>query len=266
MRKFGFKFFSTNHQVAPTLMEESAAFIASKNDMFIELSAICETSEEEFRQIKEQLGDTEVRIHASIAGFDTGNREAEPQNRKILAVAQKAADIFKSKTIVVHPGYGHGQKYLEETARQFKMFRDGRIVVENMPYYDNNGDDMHGTTAEEIAYIMNESGCGFCFDFSHAICAALNLNRDIETQLSSFYALKPAVYHICDGDLNVAQDVHLHLGAGNFPLSHYLNDYTDENAYITLETGKGFERSNDLRIKDYEYLRAVQNVSARGLS
>lgn len=260
MRKFGFKFFSTNYRAAPELVEECAAFIASKNDMFMELSAITETSEEEFKQIKKQIGDIEVRIHASINEFDVGNREQEKQNRKILAVAQKAADIFHSPTIVVHPGYGHGPKYLEETARQFKMFHDERILVENLPHFDNNGDELHGSTADEIAYIMNESGCGFCFDFSHAICAALSLNINIETQLKRFYALNPTVYHMCDGDLSIAKDVHLHFGNGNFLLKHYLNTYTDKNAYITMETGNGFEPYSDLKVKDYLYLKSLQNA------
>ena len=137
------------------------------------------------------------------------------------------------------------------------MFHDERILVENLPYFDNNGDELHGSTADEIAYIMSESGCGFCFDFSHAICAALSLNINIETQLKHFFALKPTVYHMCDGDLNIAKDVHDHFGDGNFPLKHYLNAYTDENAHITMETGHGFERRNDLKIKDYQYLKSL---------
>ena len=259
MRKFGFKFFSTNFQAAPEVIAEAVEFIASKSDMFMEISIVSSTTDEELKQIIKQIGNTEVRVHAPYNGFDTGNRELEQQNKKILQTAQKAADIFKARAIVVHPGYGHGQKYLEETARQFRLFHDERIVVENLPYYDNNGDDLHGATAEEIAYIMNEGECGFCFDFSHAICAALSLNINIEDQLKSFYALNPTVYHMCDGNLNIAQDEHRHFGSGNYLLKHYLNDYTDKNAYITMETGEGFEQYNDLRIKDYQYLKSVQN-------
>jgi hypothetical protein len=36
-----------------------------------------------------------------------------------------------------------------------------------------------------------------------------------------------------------------------------LQDYTAENAYITMETGKGFEIHNDLRVADYEYLKSA---------
>ena len=257
MRKFGFKLFSTNIQATPDLVKECAEFARSKDDVFIEITALAESSKDDWQKIKNLLEGLEVRIHASYIGFDTGNIEQEQQNKKILAFAQSAADLFNSETIVVHAGYGHDKKHLAETARQFKNFNDKRVVVENLPYFDNNGDHMHGSTADEIKYIREESGCGFCFDFSHAICAALSLNKDIETQLKEFFALKPSVYHMCDGDINKAQDVHLHFGKGNYPLKHFLNDFTDENAYITMETGKGNQRHCNTRIADYNYLKSV---------
>lgn len=110
----------------------------------------------------------------------------------------------------------------------------------------------------EIKYIMQETGYGFCFDFSHAICAALELNQDIETQLRDFFALKPTVYHMCDGDIHKAEDSHMHFGDGNYPLKHFLNDLTDQNAYITMETGTGVIKHSDLWIKDYSYLKSIQ--------
>lgn len=257
MRKFGFKSFSTNIQTAPNLIRESAEFAKSVKDVFIELTALAETSADAWQIIKNQIGNTEVRIHASYIGLDTGNRELERQNKKIVAMAQRAADLFDAKTIIVHAGYGHAPQCLEETARQFKLFKDERIVVENLPYFDNNGDKLHGHSADEIKYIMNESGCGFCFDFSHAICAALSLRHDVETHLKEFFALNPTVYHMCDGDITTAKDMHLHFGEGNYPLKHFLNDFTDEQAYITMETGKGAEQHCDFRIKDYNYLKSL---------
>ena len=257
MRKFGFKFFSTNFQTSPETIEECLNFVKSKPDMFVELMTVPSSTIDDFKQIKQLTGNVEVRIHAPYIDFDTGNREMERHNKKLLAVAQHAADIFDSATIVVHGGCGHERKYVEETARQFKKFNDERIVVENIPYYGCNGELLHGNTAEEIAYIMHESGCGFCFDFSHAICAALSLNIDIETQLKELYNLKPRVYHMCDGYMNKDEDMHLHFGTGNYPLKHFLQDYTAENAYITMETGAGFEQHNDLRMADYEYLKSA---------
>lgn len=257
MRKFGFKSYSTNIHHAPDIIRESAEFARLQNDVFMEITAIVETTADDWQKIKNQIGNNEVRIHASFIGLDTGDRQLEQQNKKIVAAAQRAADIFKSKTIIVHAGYNNTPKCLEETARQFRLFNDKRIVVENLPYFDDDGRCFHANTAAQIKYIMSESGCGFCFDFSHAICAALTLNKDIQTQLQEFFDLNPTVYHMCDGDINKANDAHLHFGEGNFPLKHFLYDFTDENAYITMETGTGAEQHCDLRIKDYHYLKSL---------
>lgn len=259
MRKFGFKMFSTNMQNAPEYVNECIEFAKTNPDTFIEIMTVPSTSIDEYINLKKQLGDVEVRIHAPYMGVDTGNKEFESQNRRILAVSQKAADILKAKTIIVHAGYNHGEKYIAETARQFKLFNDSRVVVENLPYFDTDGEKLHANTAAEIKYIMEESGCGFCFDFSHAICAALSLNISVEEQLKSFFALNPSVYHICDGYINKPEDLHMHLRCGNYPLEHFLNDFTAEDAYITMETGAGLELHANLKIEDYKYLKSVQN-------
>lgn len=261
MRKFGFKLFSTNLQNAPSLISECAEFVAAKDDMFIELMIVPSSTKDDFLKIKQQLGNTEVRLHAphKTFGFDASNRDLEQENRRMFALVQSVADIFKAETIVVHAGCGHGEKYAKETVRQFKLFNDERIVVENLPVSGDDDVKRHGNTPEEIAYIMQETGCGFCFDFSHAICAALSLNLDVDGQLRGFYALNPHVYHLCDGNIFKAEDLHLHFGAGNYPLAHFLNDYTDENAYITMETGEGVLLHNDLWVKDYNYLKSALN-------
>ena len=258
MRKYGFKTYSTNLQTAPALFGECADFAKSKDDVFVELMVVTHTSEQEIRQIQQQLNGVEVRIHAPhhMMEFDAGNKSKEKQNREILEVSQLAADVFGAKTIVVHAGCGHDKEQIDETVRQFKLFNDSRIVVENLPFIDD-GDGMllQGNTAAEIKHIMDETGCGFCFDFSHAICAALSMQIDIEKQLKDFFALKPNVYHLCDGDIRKAADMHLHYGEGNYPLKHFLHDLTDENAYITMETGHGVSQHNNLWIDDYNYLK-----------
>lgn len=262
MRKFGFKLYTNNLVDTPGLIKECADFVSSVSDAFIELMIMPDSTVDDWKKIREQIGDIEVRVHAPHdgMGFDAGNRELEQKNRNLFTVAQKAADFFDSKTIVVHAGCGHGLPYMNETVRQFKLFNDSRIIVENLPYLDNGVVPMHGSVASEIAYIMKESGCGFCFDFSHAICAAVTLNMDIDKQLKSFFDLKPAVYHICDGYIDKDTDLHLYLNTGTFPLAHIINDFTDENAYVTIETGVGKVRKAELKIKDYQYLKSIQNI------
>ena len=262
VRKFGFKFYSTNLYKAPNLIKECANLASSETDTFIELMIEPSSTMEDVKKIKAQVGDVEVRIHAphDSMGFDPGNKELEQLNRNLVALPQKAADLFHSKTIVVHAGLGHGQSYIDETVRQFKLFNDSRIVVENLPYLDYGVVPMHGSTPDDIAYIMQESGCGFCFDFSHAICSAVSLNVNIDEHLKKFFNLNPTVYHMCDGDTTQASDLHLHFGQGNYPLSHFLNDFTDKDAYITIETNISVEQSADLRIQDYLYLKSLQNL------
>jgi len=262
MRKFGFKIYSTNLYTAPKLIKEYAEFASSVPDAFIELMIEPSSTMADLRKIKEQVGRVEVRIHAPHdgMGFNPGNKELQQKNQSLVALAQKAADLFSAKTIVVHAGLGHGQKYIDETIRQFKLFNDSRIVVENLPYLDYGTVPMHGSTADEILYIMQESSCGFCFDFSHAVCSALSLNVDIDEHLEKFFALNPTVYHMCDGDINKADDLHLHFRKGNFPLPHFLNDFTAKDAYITIETSMGVEQDANLKIQDYLYLRSIQNT------
>ena len=262
MRKFGFKLYSDNLKNAPDLIKECAEFSSSVSDAFIELMVMPDSTMDDLRIIKKQIGDVEVRIHAPHdgMGFDPGNKDLEEQNRKLVSLSQKAADLFDAKTMVVHAGLGYGQAYIDETVRQFKLFNDSRIIVENLPYLDNGIQPMHGSTADEVLYIMRETGCGFCFDFSHAICTALTLHMDIDKQLKSLFELKPSVYHISDGYIDKDIDLHLFLGSGTFPLAHLINDFTTKDAYITIETGVGKLFHADLKIKDYYYLKSLQNI------
>ena len=259
MRKFGFEIFGTNLYDALSIIGECAEYALTREDMFIELMIVPSLEKDDYLKIKQQLENVEVRLHAphDAMGFDVGNKEMEAHNKKIIELSQYVADIFAAKTIVVHAACGHEKCNIEETIRQFKLFNDKRIVVENLPQYASNGEALHGNTPQEIASIMQETGCGFCFDFSHAICAALSLGLDIEEQLKGFYSLNPSVYHMCDGDITKAEDLHWHFGKGSYPLEHYLNDYTSENAYITMETGDGIIQHNDLWVKDYNYLSSL---------
>jgi len=260
MRKYGFKIFSTNLLTAPKLIKDCADYVKKQDDMFLELMVVASSSEKDLYEIKRQVGEAEVRIHAPhhVMGFDAGNKTLEKQNREIFAKAQAAADIFNAKTIVVHAGCGHSKEHISETARQFKLFNDKRIVVENLPFMDDaDKRELQCGTADEIKYIQDACGCGFCFDFSHAVCAAATLQIEVEKQLQSFYDLHPNVYHLCDGNIAENKDSHSHFGEGNYPLKHFLNDFTDEHAYITMETGHGVPQNKDLWVDDYHYLKAL---------
>ncbi len=261
MRKYAFKIFTSNLQNNPKIIDDSAEFVfANKDRMFLELMIVPSTTNKDLEILKSKLKNIEVRIHAPhhLMNFDAANKSLEANNRKIFELAQNAADVMDAKTIVVHSGCGQGIEAIKETVRQFKLFDDERIVVENLPVVAEEGLKLSGNAPEEILFIKENCGCGFCFDFSHALGAANYLGLDIEKQLSGFYNLKPDVYHICDGLIDETEDKHLHFGEGNYPLRHFLNDYTAKNAYITMETGHGIPLGIKPWVDDYNMMLSME--------
>lgn len=260
MRKFGFKLFSTNLRTAPSLIRECVDAAQAAPDLFIEVMVMPETTPDDLRELKPLFKDVEIRLHAPhhTLGFDVGDARLENHNRRKFETVRTAADMFGSKTIVVHPGCGHGREALNETVRQLRLLDDPRIVVENLPVIDDgDGKELLGGTAEEIRFIRAETGYGFCMDFSHAVCAAATLGRDPIKHLESFYALTPTVYHLCDGELNRNCDSHRHYGKGDFPLGYFLKNLTAPDAYITMETGRGTQNQSDAWMKDFAFLKAL---------
>ncbi|MBO7555966.1 MAG: hypothetical protein J6T72_01035 [Alphaproteobacteria bacterium] len=259
MRKYGFKTFSSNLRSNPKIFDDIKEYVgAHKDRMFVEFMIVPGTLESELSVLKDKFFDIEVRIHAPhhLLGFDAGNKGLELSNRKMFELSQTAADILNAKTIVVHSGCGQGIGTIKETVRQFNLFDDERIVVENLPL----GDDLKlsANTPDEVLYIKEHCGCGFCFDFSHALGAANYLGIDREEQLLGFYRLRPDVYHLCDGMIDETSDKHWHFGEGNYPLQHFVKDYTDGDAYITMETGQGAPKGIEPWIDDFEFMLEIE--------
>jgi endonuclease IV len=105
--------------------------------------------------------------------------------------------------------------------------------------------------------IINETNCKFCFDFSHAICAANSLGRNIYDGFAKYNALNPDLYHLSDGDFSATVDEHLHLGIGNYNIKRILKEFTHENSMITLETRGIGSAGIDPWIKDMEYVKSL---------
>ena len=259
MRKFGFKTFSSNLRNNPKIFDDIREYVIAHNDkMFVEFMIVPGTSKTELSVLKDKFSDIEVRIHAPhhLLGFDAANKGLEVSNRKMFELSQTAADILNAKTIVVHSGCGEGIGALKETVRQFNLFDDKRIVVENLPLGDRL--KLSANTPDEVLYIKEHCGCGFCFDFSHALGAANYLGIDKNEQLSGFYQLRPDVYHICDGLIDETEDKHWHFGEGNYPLQHFIKNYTDNDAYITMETGQGVPHGIEKWIDDFEFMIKIE--------
>ena len=261
MRKYSFKLFSSNISTNPKLVEDGMKYASEHADrMFIELMVLPETSKDDLQGFKSLSDNVEIRLHAPhhLMNFDVANKNLENNNRKIFERVQYAADLLNAKTMVVHAGCGQGIEARKESVRQFKLFDDKRIVVENLPVVAEEGLKLSGNVPEEIEFIKENCGCGFCFDFSHALCAANSLGLDLEKQLAGFFALEPDVYHICDGFMDEVDDKHLHFADGNYPLKHFLCDYTDNDAYITMETGRGIPVSIKPWIDDFNFMLNIE--------
>ena len=205
---------------------------------FVQLMALSGSYSDTHAVISEKMKDINAVIHAPhfLKGIDPGNREFESSNLTKLEDSQKFADLLKAEIIVLHPGLGDGESYLEESIRQFKLLNDSRIAVENLPYHPRPNCKMHGTTPKHIEKIILEVGCKFCFDFAHAICACNSLNLDIYKTFAEFIKLNPVIYHLSDGDISATVDTHLHLTTGNYDLKRIFNEFLPPNSIITLET------------------------------
>ncbi|MFV0626689.1 MAG: sugar phosphate isomerase/epimerase family protein [Alphaproteobacteria bacterium] len=242
MKKYGVKFWSRNILDTPEIIEDISRKTKEGIFDFVEIFAYKDTFERTAQKLYPLFKDVHVNIHASHGsfGFNTALKENFIENQKQFNEAQKFADLFKSEIIVTHPGYEGNESLLEETIRQFNLFKDNRLTVENLPHVSDNNDKysfFQGSSPESISAIMSETKCKFCLDFSHAICAANSLKIEPFEILKNFENLSPNVYHICDGTFEKKYDEHLHIGAGDYPLKSIIENYSAKNAMLTLETG-----------------------------
>lgn len=241
MRKLGVKLWSKDFISNPLFALETEKALKEGKFGYLELFALPDTYDVVKEKAKPFKGMLTV-IHAPHVrqDFDTSNPDRVAENQRIFADSKKFADLLDAKLIVTHPGERYGKDDLNENIRQFKLLNDKRIAVENLPYTcSSTHKDLMGATVEEIKTIIDEVKCQFCLDFSHAICSANHLRLNIYKMLADFRALHPQMYHLCDGDDKTEIDAHLHYGEGNYDLRRLLNEFTDEDSLITMETGKG---------------------------
>jgi endonuclease IV len=142
--------------------------------------------------------------------------------------------------------------------RQLKALHEPRALLENKPYraIPNKSDIKYcrGYNPEEICYAMEETKCGFCLDFAHAVCAANSQNLDIYSYIERFLACAPSYFHLSDvDDLSSEYDSHTHLGKGalNIP---WIKRKIGTTCAVTIETEKSNPQSLDDFKKDIQWL------------
>lgn len=195
-------------------------------------------------------------IHAPH--FKHGVNPARKEDHEASFVKAKEAidfsDLLDVKHIIFHPGIS-GAK--EDTVVFFKVLNDPRILVENKPYYAlNDGLICNGNSPEEIQYVMEKSGVGFCLDVGHAVCSARTRGIDYLDYIKKFLALDPVMYHFTDKEVDQELDQHLHFGQGTIDLKEVIK-CLGKNPWITIEAQKDNQHSLDDFIKDSYYLKQI---------
>lgn len=260
MRKFGIKLWSSDFAQNPEFVKSAEQLLKDGTFGYLELFALPETYDNNHLLAQNFQGIPTV-IHAPHAKqyFNTSNPAEFANNQHKLIDSQKFADLLNAPIIITHPGFrDENSGGIDENLRQFKAFNEPRLTVENLPdYCSSTHNNLEGTTPKEIKRFIDEVHCQFCLDFSHAICAANHYHRDIYEVVSEFTALKPAMYHLCDGDKNSIIDAHLNYGHGNYDLKRLLLEYTSSDAMITMETNNPFPQSIERWLDDLAYLKRL---------
>jgi len=204
---------------------------------YIELLAIPNTYENTVNFWKQFKIPFVIHAPHSGHGMNPSIKEKEIENAEKIKEAFKFANALNAEWIIFHPGVIGN---LNETIRQFSPFVDNRFLIENKPVISLEGDLCLGTKPEEIKFLMEKLGIGFCFDFGHAVCAANSLKKEPMEFVKEFLELKPKMYHLTDGFFNNEKDEHLHYGKGNFPVREFLR-LIPQNAKVTNEAKHDFK-------------------------
>jgi len=250
MQKFGLKLWSTNTDF---YYEEAKKLHAQGWFDYVELYVVPGTLETLAQWAKLDIPFT---IHAPhfAHGFNLAKKEKEQSNLKIYNEVKAFADELNPDYIIFHGGI---DGCIKETARQLAAFNEPRALIENKPFKaipnKMGGEFCRGYNPEEIKFVIDKAGCGFCLDFGHATCAGRSLQQDL---LPEFLELKPKMFHITDLE-DSEYDSHLHFGAGVLNIKGLLQTLP-ENAKITIETNKNSKENLDDFIEDIKWLRNLK--------
>jgi len=251
MPKIGLKLWSTNLKYMPAARD----LFERKMFDYIELFTVL-GSQETISQWKE-LGIPFV-LHAphSTAGLNPADRDQREANIESVRQLARFFDALSPAFVIFHPGVGGG---IEESILQFRSFGERfplmyqKIIIENKPLVGLRDEKCLGASPEEMLFLLDGTGRGLCLDFGHAICYSVAAAKDWKAVVADFLAMRPAMYHFCDGLFSVKDD-HRHLGTGKFDLP-YLFGLIERDKRITLETNKDHSELLDDFLQDVQRLR-----------
>lgn len=191
-------------------------------------------------------------------GFNLAKKECEARNREIYEQSRKFADDLAAEKIIFHGGVDGAA---EETARQLRLLKEDRALLENKPFVAlpnrMGGKFCRGATEGELDFIISETGCGFCLDLGHAVCSANSQGIDPYLFIQRLMRLDPYMFHLSDvEDIESPYDSHLHLGEGRLNIRS-LKASLGMDALVSIESEKDDpENLNDFK-NDVLYLMSV---------
>ena len=123
-RRFGLKLWSKDFIKNKAFVQSAEAALKDGKFDYLELFALPDTFEETQAAVKVAFGGVLAVIHAphAVQKLDISNPEEFESNRQRLMSSQQFADMLGAEMIILHPGLWRGEKYLEESMRQFKAF------------------------------------------------------------------------------------------------------------------------------------------------
>ena len=105
--------------------------------------------------------------------------------------------------------------------------------------------------------MMEYTGCGFCLDFVHAVCAANFLHREPYEYVEELMKFEPAIFHLSDlSKMGSPWDEHCHLGHGMLDIGRCLRNCSER--LLTIETDKDSRDSLSDFCEDISWLRHCQ--------
>jgi sugar phosphate isomerase/epimerase len=258
MRKYGLKLWSTNERYVGEAVRLHKEGLVD----FIELFTV-PGSYEKYAGVWAGLSIPYV-IHGphTMAGLNLARREGWDEARPLAREALRYADALRAGIVIFHPGIDGS---VEDAVLHLGEIGDSRIVIENKPYHtiDKGGRICTGNSPEEIRYLMDKTGLGFCLDIGHAIFSANARRADPFSDLHEYLAMGPKIFHLTDGDGSGVFDSHLHIGSGSFPMERILR-LLPGDGLITVETDKSFPDSLSDFAEDVRTLHALDDTRVEG--
>jgi deoxyribonuclease-4 len=178
-----------------------------------------------------------IVIHAehSAFGVNIADNTKDKLNLKSVNYAIKLADMTNSKKIILHPGIIENKDCSLINAVNFlNKIDDERILIENLPFKDNEKKSLC-STPEEIKEFLKRTNRGFCFDANHSIQSSILNKKDYFLEIKKFLKLNPNHFHISGQSLQGNLNDHLSFMHSDLDFKEILKEYP-RNADITLET------------------------------